>query len=74
MNEEIKTNMIYDYFRWFHWPKLTYRKVEPVDNMQKEFPLEKREEPEREKPEEQITNSPENDELQPKRKRLSIWV
>ena len=66
--------MIYDYFRWFHWPKLTYRKVEPVDNIQKEFPLEKREEPEREKPEEQITNSPENDELQPKRKRLSIWV
>ena len=74
MNEETRTNMIYDYFRWFHWPKLTYRKVEPVDNIQKEFPLEKREEPEREKPEEQITNSPENDELQPKRKRLSIWV
>ena len=74
MNGEIKTNMIYDYFRWFHWPKLTYRKVEPVDNIQKEFPLEKREEPERETTEEQTTHGSKNDELQPKRKRLSIWV
>ena len=74
MNEEIRTDMIYDYFRWFHWPRLTYRKVEPVDKIQKEFPLEKREEPEREKPEEQTTHNPENDEHQPKRKRLSIWV
>ena len=74
MNEEIRTNMIYDYFRWFHWPRLTYRKVEPVDNIQKEFSLEKREEPEQESLEEQTTCNSEKDEDQPKRKRLSIWV
>ena len=74
MSEEIRTNMIYDYFRWFHWPKLTYRKVEPVNNIQKEFPFEKREEPERKKPEEQTAHSSENDEPKPERKRLSIWV
>lgn len=74
MNEETRTNMIYDYFRWFHWPKLTYRKVEPVDRIQKEFPLEKREEPEQESLEEQTTCNSEKDEDQSKRKRLSIWV
>ena len=66
--------MIYDYFRWFHWPRLTYRKVEPVDNIQKEFPLEKQEEPEGGSSEEQDNPSSKNDEPQPKRKRLSIWV
>ena len=69
MNEEIKTNMIYDYFRWFHWPRLTYRKVEPVEPVDKEFPMEKH-------------GQHENAEEQPKKEQeqkrpgqiLSIWV
>ena len=72
MNEGIRANMIYDYFRWFHWPKLIYRKVEPVDNIQKEFPLEKREEPEREDNSEDHPKH-EQERLRPGRI-LSIWV
>ena len=66
MNEGVKTNMIYDYFRWIWWPKLTYRKVEPIESISKEFPMEKQDQDNRQPEHKQKKHEP--------GQRLSIWV
>ena len=64
--------MITDYLRWLRLPIIKYRKVEPIEPIAKEFPLEKYEEPEQQKEEEQ--DKPSEEQRTTERKRLSIWV
>tara|TARA_E500000331_G_scaffold352676_1_gene401745 strand:- start:3046 stop:3240 length:195 start_codon:yes stop_codon:yes gene_type:complete len=64
--------MITDYLRWLRIPMIKYYKVEPVEPIAKEFPLEKHGEPESEK--EEAPEEPSKDQPVEKRKRLSIWV
>ena len=64
--------MITDYLRWLRLPIAKYYKVEPVEPIAKEFPLEKHEEPEPQKKEDH--EEPTEEQQTTKRKRLSIWV
>ncbi len=64
--------MITDYLRWLRLPIDRYRKVEPIEPIAKEFPLEKYEEPDQQKEEE--PEEPSEEQPTTERKRLSIWV
>ena len=64
--------MFIDYFRWLRFPLTGPRKVEPIERVQKEFPLEKQEQQEEEK-EEQDNCKPESEPRRPG-SILSIWV
>jgi len=58
--------MIYDYFRWIWRPKITHRKVEPIEPISKEFPMEKQD---------QDGSQPEHKQEEHKPgQRLSIWA
>ena len=64
--------MITDYLRWLRIPIIKYYKVEPVEPIVKEFPLEKHGEPESQK--EDDSEEPSEEKSTDKRKSLSIWV
>ena len=66
--------MITDYLRWLRLPIAKHYKVEPVEPIAKEFPLEKHEEPESQKEEELEPEEPSEEQQTTERKRLSIWV
>tara|TARA_B100000424_G_C22720728_1_gene391471 strand:- start:333 stop:533 length:201 start_codon:yes stop_codon:yes gene_type:complete len=66
--------MITDYLRWLRLPIAKYYKVEPVEPIAKEFPLEKYEEPESQKEKELEPEEPSEEQQTTERKRLSIWV
>lgn len=66
--------MITDYLRWFRLPIIKRNKVEPIEPIAKEFPLEKYEEPESQKEKELEPEEPSEEQQVTERKRLSIWV
>jgi len=63
--------MIYNYFRWLNLPYINRYKVNPVEKVRKEFPLQKQEH--QEEDQEKKPRSQEKEEHKV-HTRLSIWV
>ncbi len=63
--------MIYNYFRWLISPLRGRYKVQPVKEIQKEFPLQKQDKQDKE---ELVEQGKDLEEKPSKQTRLSIWV